>query len=109
MPGSADHEDYVEQVLTIVDAIPRGRATTYGLIAEAVGRGGPRQVGNVMLTHGGAVTWWRVVRADGSLPDALAVKARQAYLEEGTPLRSSGSVDLEQAVWLPPDIHRHEP
>jgi len=109
MPGSADHEDYVEQVLTIVDAIPRGRATTYGLIAEAVGRGGPRQVGNVMLTHGGAVTWWRVVRADGSLPDALAVEARQAYLEEGTPLRSSGSVDLKQAVWLPPDIHRHEP
>lgn len=105
MPAAPDHEDYVEHVLSIVDLIPRGRATTYGLIAEAVGRGGPRQVGNVMLTHGGAVTWWRVVRADGSLPDALAPEARQAYLEEGTPLRSSGAVDLREAVWLPPDIH----
>lgn len=104
-----DHEDYVEAVLSIVEQIPRGRATTYGLIAEAVGRGGPRQVGNVMLQYGAAVTWWRVVRADGSLPDPLSSEARQAYLEESTPLRPSGSVDLRAAVWLPPDIHRHEP
>lgn len=105
MPGSADHEDYVEQVLTIVEAIPRGRVTTYGLIAEAVGRGGPRQVGNVMAQYGGSVTWWRVVRADGSLPDFKDLTAREAYLEEGTPLRPSGSVDIKKAVWVPPDIH----
>jgi alkylated DNA nucleotide flippase Atl1 len=105
---SPDHELYVEQVLSLVEQIPRGRVTTYGLIAEAVGRGGPRQVGNVMAQYGGSVTWWRVVRADGSLPDSHGPEARQAYLEEGTPLRPSGSVDLKEAVWLPPDIHRHE-
>jgi alkylated DNA nucleotide flippase Atl1 len=105
MPGAADHEEYVEQVLSLVEQIPRGRVTTYGLIAEAVGRGGPRQVGNVMAQYGGSVTWWRVVRADGSLPDSHGPEARQAYLEEGTPLRPSGSVDLREAVWLPPDIH----
>ena len=105
MPASPDHDEYVEQVLSLVEQIPRGRVTTYGLIAEAVGRGGPRQVGNVMAQYGGAVTWWRVVRADGSLPDSHGPEARQAYLEEGTPLRSSGSVDLREAVWLPPDIH----
>lgn len=104
-----DRDAYVEAVLSLVDQVPRGRVTTYGLIAEAVGQGGPRQVGNVMLTYGGSVTWWRVVRADGSLPDALSPEARQAYLEEATPLRPSGSVDLREAVWLPPDIHRPEP
>ena len=109
MPASIDHEDYVEQVLTIVEQIPRGRVTTYGLIAEAVGRGGPRQVGNVMAQYGGPVTWWRVVRADGSLPESHGPEARQAYLEEGTPLRRSGSVDLARAVWVPPDIHRAAP
>ena len=104
-----DHEDYVEAVLSVVEQIPRGRVTTYGLIAEAVGRGGPRQVGNVMAQYGGSVTWWRVVRADGSLPDSHGPEARQAYLEESTPLRPSGSVDLRAAVWLPPDIHRRQP
>jgi alkylated DNA nucleotide flippase Atl1 len=96
-------EEYVEAVLSLVEQVPRGRVTTYGLIAEAVGRGGPRQVGRTMALHGGGVPWWRVVRADGSLPDSHGPEARQAYLEEGTPLRPSGAVDLRRAVWLPPD------
>ena len=94
-------EDYVEQVLSIVEQVPRGRVTTYGLIAGAIGAGGPRQVGAVMASYGGPVPWWRVVRADGSLPDSHVPEARQAYLEEGTPLRASGAVDLRAAVWLP--------
>lgn len=99
-----DHDDYVEQVLTIVEQIPRGRVSTYGLIAEAVGHGGPRQVGAVMATYGGSVPWWRVVRADGSLPDSHGPEARQAYLAEGTPLRPSGAVDIRAAVWLPEEL-----
>lgn len=103
------HEVYVEAVLALVEQVPAGRVTTYGLIAEAVGRGGPRQVGAVMASYGGAVPWWRVVRADGSLPPSHDAEARQAYLQEGTPLRPSGSVDLRAAIWLPPDIHRRTP
>lgn len=94
-------EEYVEQVLSLVEQIPRGRVTTYGLIADAVGRGGPRQVGRTMALYGGGVPWWRVVRANGSLPDSHGPEARQAYLEEGTPLRPSGAVDLREAVWFP--------
>jgi alkylated DNA nucleotide flippase Atl1 len=97
-----DHEEYVEAVLSIVEHIPRGRVTTYGAIAEALGKGGPRQVGAVMAAYGGPVPWWRVVRADGSLPPSHDHKARQAYLEEGTPLRPSGRVDLARASWWPP-------
>lgn len=102
-------EDYVEDVLSIVEQIPSGCVTTYGLIAEAVGRGGPRQVGAVMAGYGGPVPWWRVVRADGSLPPSHDHRARQEYLGEGTPLLGSGKVDLKKAVWLPPDIHSPEP
>jgi alkylated DNA nucleotide flippase Atl1 len=94
-------EDFVEAVLSCVERIPRGRVTTYGAIADAVGRFGPRQVGNVMAQHGGAVTWWRVVRADGALPPSHSDEARQAYLEEGTPLRMSGNVDIRAAFWQP--------
>lgn len=100
-------DDYVEQVLSIVEQVPPGRVTTYGLIAEAVhrtlGRGGPRQVGAVMASYGGPVPWWRVVRADGTLPESKPPVARQEYLAEGTPLRPSGAVDIRAAVRFPDD------
>ena len=58
-------EEYLEAVLDVVGAIPRGRAMTYGLVAEVVQdrlvaaglppRGGPRQVGRVMARGGSGV------------------------------------------------------
>ena len=105
---SLDHEEYVERVLQCVETIPRGRVSTYGAIAEVVGAllggGGPRLVGNVMAAHGGAVTWWRVVRADGSLPPSHQEEARPYYLDEGTPLRPSGNVDIKAAFFRPPAL-----
>jgi alkylated DNA nucleotide flippase Atl1 len=104
-PARLDHEEYVELVLGCVEAVPRGCVTTYGAIAEVVGRvaggGGPRLVGSVMALHGAAVPWWRVVRADGSLPPSHEVDARSHYLEEGTPLRPTGNVDIRRAFWRP--------
>jgi alkylated DNA nucleotide flippase Atl1 len=87
-------------VLQVVERIPAGRVTTYGAISDRVG-GGPRQVGVVMARDGGSVTWWRVVRADGTLPAHLAVEARARHRAEGTPLRPSGKVDLVAAFWEP--------
>lgn len=96
---------YTELVLRCVEQVPRGRVTSYGTIAEVVhellGRGGPRQVGSVMKREGAAVTWWRVVHADGSISPAHRDEARQAYLEEGTPLRPNGAVDMARAAFRP--------
>jgi len=98
-------EEYVELVLACVERVPPGRVTTYGAVAEAVGAvtggGGPRQVGAVMALHGGPVPWWRVVRADGTLPPSHQGEARVRYLEEGTPVRGSGRVDVATAFWAP--------
>lgn len=99
-----DPEEYVERVLAVVEQIPRGRVSTYGAIADQVGSGGPRKVGRVMSQYGGPVPWWRVVRADGSLPPSHGDEARAAYLDEGTPLRPSGRVDMPQAFWQPPAV-----
>jgi alkylated DNA nucleotide flippase Atl1 len=98
-------ERYVETVLSLVEQIPRGRASTYGSVAEAVGRGGPRGVGRVMATYGGGVPWWRVVRADGSLPASHQREGLARYREEATPLRGSLTdaatlrIDLRSAFW----------
>jgi hypothetical protein len=42
-----------------------------------------------------------VVRADGSLPPSHDDEARVHYLEEGTPFRASGRVDMARAGWWP--------
>ncbi|NYG60492.1 alkylated DNA nucleotide flippase Atl1 [Nocardioides daedukensis] len=101
-------EEYAEAVLRVAESVPRGRVTTYGAIAEAVGaalgRGGPRVVGNVMAREGAAVPWWRVVRADGSLGCSRGSDAHQNWLAEGTPLRRSGAVDVAAAFWRPPPL-----
>ena len=88
--------DYVEQVLTAVESIPPGRACAYSDLAELVGRGGPRQVGNVMARYGDAVPWWRVVRADGRPARGLEEEALARLRAEGTPLRGD-RVDLDRA------------
>lgn len=121
-------EEYAAEVLALVRRIPSGRAMTYGLIAEIVGerlgRGGPRQVGNVLSGSGdryahlvpeGAavigpvqdnnlVPWWRVVNAAGAPPTRYLTAALDALRAEGCPLSRDGRrVDLRRAVWFPAD------
>ncbi len=98
--------DLAAAVLDLVDAVPPGRVVTYGDLAAVVGCG-PRQVGTVMARWGGAVAWWRVLRADGSPPPGLEREALGRYRAEGTALRPGGRrVDLSAARWpLPPSSH----
>jgi alkylated DNA nucleotide flippase Atl1 len=97
-------EDFSEAVLSLVESVPRGRVTTYGALADALadefGRG-PRSVARVMSREGSGVPWWRCIRSDGTLPEWLLDEARQAWREEGTPLRPSGAVDVTRALWSP--------
>ena len=91
-------DDYVELVLEAVDRIPPGRVSTYGDLAELVGRGGPRQVGTVMSRYGAGVAWWRVIRADGRPAEGLRTEALARLRAEGCPLRGE-RVDLRTARW----------
>jgi alkylated DNA nucleotide flippase Atl1 len=91
---------FTDRVLDLVERIPPGQVLSYGAIAEILQEGGPRQVGRVMALEGGAVAWWRVVRADGGLTAAHGIGAQEHYAEEGTPMRANGSaVDIKRALW----------
>jgi alkylated DNA nucleotide flippase Atl1 len=91
--------DLASAVLDLVDLVPPGRVVTYGDLAAVVGCG-PRQVGTVMARWGGAVAWWRVLRADGSPPPGHEREALRRYRAEATPLRpGSRRVDLATARW----------
>jgi alkylated DNA nucleotide flippase Atl1 len=96
--------DLAADVLDAVDLVPPGRVVTYGDVAAHLACCGPRQVGQVMSRWGGAVAWWRVVRADGGPPPGHEEAALRHYRREGTPLRPAGTrVDLARARFqLPP-------
>jgi alkylated DNA nucleotide flippase Atl1 len=98
-PDADELPDLASAVLDVVDLVPPGRVVTYGDVAALVGCG-PRQVGSVLSAWGGAVAWWRVLRADGSPPPGHEREALRHYADEGTPLRPGGGrVDLATARW----------
>ncbi|GES30458.1 MGMT family protein [Streptomyces angustmyceticus] len=109
-PGGAEGPElpeYAERVLAVAELIPAGRVMTYGDVAEWLEEGGPRQVGRVMALYGGAVPWWRVVRADGRLLPGSELRALAHYRDEGTPLRTAPHaaddhiprLDMRRARW----------
>lgn len=96
--ASAQLPAFAGRVIDLVDTIPSGRVLSYGDVAELLEAGGPRQVGQVMSRYGSATNWWRIVRADGRLPECHEGEARALHLAEGTPLTSRG-VDMQRARW----------
>ena len=80
------------RILTRIRAIPAGYVQTFG----DVDPGAPRLVGRVLATTTADVPWFRVVRADGSIPQGRPQLER--LLKEGVPMRGR-RVDLAQARW----------
>ena len=67
------------QILESVRAIPAGFVRTYGDLSP----GAPRHAGRALRGTSERVPWWRVVRADGSLP--LGEAQRSRLYAEGVP------------------------
>ena len=100
----AASEEFVEQVLALVESIPPGRVMPYGEVAAALGSRASRAVGWVCAHYGSEVPWWRVIRASGHPPIDHSTEALQHYRAEGTPLKWSGDtyrVDLALARYRP--------
>lgn len=95
----SDPTPFAERVLDVVAQIPSGRVMAYSDVAEYLGEGGPRAVGLVMARWGGGVPWWRVLRADGTLPPRHERRAAMRLRREGVPLRADGRVDMARARW----------
>ena len=78
-------------MLELVRAIPAGCVVAYGDLTP----GAPRLAGRILaMTPAGAVPWWRVVRADGTLAKGADQARRLAA--EGVPLRGE-RVDMASA------------
>ncbi|WP_347057827.1 MGMT family protein [Blastococcus sp. HT6-30] len=89
--------DVDEAVFDVVERIPRGRVSTYGAIGRLVGVG-PRRVARALSSGGGAVPWYRVVRADGSAAEPVRARQLELLAGEGVPVRN-GKVQLAAVGW----------
>ena len=84
------HEARVEAIVERIRDIPRGHVQTYGDIDPIA----PRLVGRVLATTHDDLPWFRVVRADGTIPKGE--RQRNLLIEDGVPMRGD-RVDLERA------------
>lgn len=72
---------FAREVHHVVAGIPPGTCASYGEVALEAGRpGAARGVGRILAGSEG-LPWWRVVRADGTLPKGADQAAR--LREEG--------------------------
>jgi alkylated DNA nucleotide flippase Atl1 len=89
--------DVDEAIFDVVETIPAGRVSTYGAIGRLVGVG-PRRVARALSSGGGAVPWWRVLRADGTAAEPVRAHQLELLAGEGVPSRD-GRVDLSAVGW----------
>lgn len=92
-----DPDDVDEAVFDVVEQVPPGRVTTYGAIGALLGIG-PRRVARALSSGGGAVPWWRVLRADGTVAEPVRVRQLELLASEGVPVRD-GRIDLRAVGW----------
>jgi len=84
------HEARVAGIIARIRRIPEGTVRTYGEIDPEA----PRLVGHVLATTHERVPWYRVIRADGTIPKGQ--RQRRLLLSEGVPMRGD-RVDLDRA------------
>lgn len=95
------------RAVALIQSIPTGRVTTYGMIAAAAGNPrGARQVARILhsCSEKYDLPWHRVVNRRGE----IAVRSSVGYLcqrgllaEEGVLIGADGRIDFASFLWLP--------
>ncbi|OGK16914.1 hypothetical protein A3H80_02600 [Candidatus Roizmanbacteria bacterium RIFCSPLOWO2_02_FULL_37_19] len=94
-----------KKVLTLLKKIPRGKITTYKMLAQVSGVKNPRLVGQIL--HGNidpqAFPCHRVIRSDGNIAHGYAFGGKNAQIQK---LRKEGvlfignKVDLSKSLCI---------
>ncbi len=95
-----------KEVISIIARIPRGRVTTYGLIAAAAGNYcGARQVARILHSSSDKykLPWHRVVNVKGEISPRISMGhiTQRDLLEQEAVFLEAGRIDLEKFLWMP--------
>ncbi len=99
----------VDRILAAVRQIPRGRVSTYGIVAELAGLPRRARLVGTVLKHAPSsrdLPWFRVINAGGriSLPSGSDSYARQkSKLEAEGVIFRGDRVDMKRYGWPPRD------
>ncbi|MFN6550699.1 MGMT family protein [Mycolicibacterium septicum] len=88
-------EEQVETVRALVAAIPSGKVSTYGDIADAADLSSARIVAWIMRTDSSDLPWHRVILASGRPAPHLATRQLERLRTEGV-LAVDGRVRLSE-------------
>jgi O-6-methylguanine DNA methyltransferase len=109
-------KDFQKRVLTLLTKIPKGKVTTYGEIAKAMGDVGlSRAVGNAVRNNPFAPTvpCHRVIRStggiggfDGETSGEKVAKKIRLLREEGVDVDSAGRIDLAKYLMRAEDLRK---
>lgn len=108
-PSGAKDVNFFEMVFDVARQVPKGRVTSYGAIAAAIGaRGWARQVGWAMHAAGSAkpkVPAHRVVNSSGVLSGKHHFnppgKMEELLKKEGIKVKNDKIVDFKKLFWDP--------
>lgn len=96
----------LELIYLVIEQIPAGQVSTYGEIAQIVGRGSDgRMVGtalsNLPKARQQEVPWQRVINREGLISTGSA-RQRELLQAEGVPFDAQGRVILARCRWRGP-------
>lgn len=96
--------NFFEKVYALVKKVPRGKVTTYGEIARALGTADARRVGHALHANpdGSIVPCHRVVNKDGRVAPGYAFggpgEQKNILLSEGVSFIDDVHVDLKKCM-----------
>ncbi|PLX24228.1 MAG: cysteine methyltransferase [Salinivirgaceae bacterium] len=101
-------KSFYEEVYEITRQVPKGKVTTYGLIAKAIGSAGAaRMVGwalNAQKSHLGDIPAHRVVNRKGLLTGSKYFPGDnmvELLLNEGIEIEEKQIINLDKYLWDP--------
>ena len=96
--------EFQQKVYSLCKKIPRGKVSTYGEIARALGKEGvmSRAVGNALnKNHFGFVPCHRVIKSDGSIGGFASGSLKKIYLlrKEGLEIKNNKIVGFKKRLY----------
>lgn len=91
-----------QQVFEIIRLIPKGRVTSYGAIAKAVGYPNhARHVGNALRNYEEEFPAHRVCNASGHITASCLEQFSKKLSEEGVAVQENKILDFKTLFWNP--------
>lgn len=94
--------EFQQRVYSLCKKIPRGKVSSYGGIARALGNKASRAVGNALNKNPfGFVPCHRVIKSDGSIGGFASGPEKKIYLlrKEGIEIKNNKIVDFKKRLY----------